>query len=86
MDIRRLRCFIPVGGEAKRLKPLTYDIAKPCVRFLNRPLIEFAMATLAEQGVRNFIFGERGYTNYTNLFDQYGEGIGFSAKYRIEPR
>jgi NDP-sugar pyrophosphorylase family protein len=86
MDIRRLRCFIPVGGEAKRLKPLTHDIAKPCVRFLNRPLIEFAMATLAEQGVRNFIFGERGYTNYTNLFDQYGEGIGFSAKYRIEPR
>jgi NDP-sugar pyrophosphorylase family protein len=86
MDIRRLRCFIPVGGEAKRLKPLTHDIAKPCVRFLNRPLIEFAMATLAEQGIRNFIFGERGYTNYTNLFDQYGEGIGFSAKYRIEPR
>jgi len=86
MDIRRLRCFIPVGGEAKRLKPLTHDIAKPCVRFLNRPLIEFAMATLAEQGIRNFIFGERGYTNYVNLFDQYGEGIGFSAKYRIDPR
>jgi NDP-sugar pyrophosphorylase family protein len=44
------------------------------------------MATLAEQGVRNFIFGEYGYTNYSNLFDQYGEGVGFSAKYRIEPR
>ena len=86
MDVKRLRCFIPVGGEAKRLKPLTHDIAKPCIRFLNRPLIEFSMATLAEQGIRNFIFGERGYTNYTNLFDQYGEGIGFSAKYRIDPR
>jgi NDP-sugar pyrophosphorylase family protein len=44
------------------------------------------MATLAEQGVRNFIFGEYGYTNYVNLFDQYGEGIGFSAKYNIKPR
>ena len=44
------------------------------------------MATLAEQGVRNFIFGEFGYTNYVNLFDQYGEGIGFSAKYKINPR
>lgn len=86
MDGKRLRCFIPVGGEAKRLKPLTHDIAKPCIRFLNRPLIEFSMATLAEQGIRNFIFGARGYTNYTNLFDQYGEGIGFSAKYKIEPR
>ena len=44
------------------------------------------MAPLAEQGVRDFIFGESGYTNYLNLFDQYGEGVGFSAKYKIEPR
>ena len=86
MNVEKLRCFIPIGGEAKRLRPLTHDISKPCVRFLNRPLIEFSMATLAEQGVRNFIFGEYGYTNYSNLFDQYGEGVGFSAKYRIEPR
>jgi len=86
MNLEKLRCFIPIGGQAKRLRPLTHDISKPCVRFLNRPLIEFSMATLAEQGVRNFIFGECGYTNYSNLFDQYGEGVGFSAKYRIEPR
>jgi len=86
MNVEKLRCFIPVGGQAKRLRPLTHDISKPCIRFLNRPLIEFAMATLAEQGVRNFIFGEYGYTNYSNLFDQYGEGVGFSAKYKIEPR
>ena len=86
MNIEKLRCFIPIGGEARRLRPLTHDISKPCVRFLNRPLIEFSMATLAEQGVRNFIFGEYGYTNYSNLFDQYGEGVGFSAKYKIEPR
>jgi len=86
MNIEKLRCFIPVGGQAKRLRPLTHDISKPCIRFLNRPLIEFAMATLAEQGARNFIFGEYGYTNYSNLFDQYGEGVGFSAKYKIEPR
>ncbi|MEM2056925.1 MAG: NDP-sugar synthase [Thermoproteota archaeon] len=86
MRVQDLVCFIPVGGQAKRLRPLSHDVSKPCVRFLNRPLIEFSMITLAEQGVRNFIFGEMGYTNYANLFDQYGEGIGFSAKYRIEPR
>jgi NDP-sugar pyrophosphorylase family protein len=86
VNLENLRCFIPVGGQARRLRPLTQDISKPCVRFLNRPLIEFSMAPLAEQGVRNFIFGEYGYTNYLNLFDQYGEGVGFSAKYKIEPR
>ncbi len=86
MDPGRIRCFIPVGGQAKRLRPLTNDTSKPCIRFLNRPLIEFSLATLAVQGIKNFIFGEYGYTNYANLFDQYGEGVGFSAKYRIEPR
>ena len=86
MDIEHLRCFIPIGGQAKRLRPLTHDMSKPCIRFLNRPLIEFSMATLAEQGVRNFMFGEYGFTNYSNLFDQFGEGVGFSAKYQIEPR
>ncbi len=86
MDVDKLRCFVPVGGQAKRLRPLTQDVSKPCVRFLNRPLIEFGMATLAEQGIKNFIFGGYGYINYSNLFDQYGEGVGFSAKYRIKPR
>lgn len=86
VDIQSLRCFIPVGGQAKRLRPLTHDVSKPCVRFLNRPLIEFSMVILAEQGVRHFIFGELGYMNYSNLFDQYGEGLGFSSKYGIEPR
>jgi NDP-sugar pyrophosphorylase family protein len=41
---------------------------------------------LAEQGIRDFIFGAFGYTNYTNLFDQYEEGVGVSAKYHITPR
>lgn len=86
MNTSELRCFIPIGGQGKRLRPLTHDVSKPCVRFLNRALIEFSMATLAEQGVRHFIFGECGYTNYSNLFDQYGEGVGFSAKYGITPR
>jgi NDP-sugar pyrophosphorylase family protein len=86
MEPGKIRCFIPVGGQAKRMRPLTHDTAKPCVRLLNRPLIEFSLATLAKQGVKNFIFGEYGYTNYSNLFDQYAEGVGFSAKYLIQPR
>lgn len=75
-----------MGGQGTRLRPLTHDISKPCIRFLNRPLIEFSIAELADQGIRNIIFGEHGYMNYFNLFDQYGEGIGVSAKYGITPR
>jgi NDP-sugar pyrophosphorylase family protein len=85
-QIEKISCFIPVGGHGNRLRPLTHNVSKPCIRFLNRPLIEFSIAELAKKGVRNFIFGEFGYTNYVNLFDQYGEGVGVSAKYKINPR
>jgi NDP-sugar pyrophosphorylase family protein len=78
--------IIPVGGEAKRLRPLTTDSSKAVVRIFNRPLVEFALSELARQGVREFIFGAKGYVNYRNLFDYYREGIGFSHLYRIKPR
>lgn len=81
-----LRVIFPVGGEAKRLLPLTASVSKACVRLLNRPIIEFSMESLSRQGVRNFIFGVRGYLNYKSLFDYFREGIGFSAYYGIEPR
>jgi len=81
-----LRVVIPVGGIAKRLLPLTAEVSKACIRLLNRPLIEISLLTLASQGVRNFIFGVKGYTNYKSLHDHFESGVGFSAKYDIKPR
>jgi NDP-sugar pyrophosphorylase family protein len=86
LKVDEIRVFIPVGGIGTRLLPLTYNVSKPCIRLLNRPILEFGLSTLAEQGVRNFIFGANGKANFTNLFDQYGEGVGFSAKYGIKSR
>ncbi len=82
----RLRVIIPVGGEATRLKPLTAETSKACLRLLNRLLIEFSLFSLARQGIRNFVFGVKGYTNYTDLYDYFKSGHGFSALYRIAPR
>ncbi len=82
----RLRVIIPVGGKATRLLPLTAETSKACLRLLNRPLAEFALLSLASQGIRNFIFGVKGYTNYRDLYDYFESGIGFSARYNIKPR
>ncbi len=81
-----LRVIIPVGGEATRLRPLTAETSKACLRLLNRLLIEFSLISLARQGVRNFIFGVKGYTNYRDLYDYFKSGHGFSALYSINPR
>jgi len=82
----RLRVIIPVGGKAKRLLPLTAETSKACLRILNRPLIEFSLLSLARQGIKNFIFGVKGYTNYRDLHDYFESGYGFSAIYNIKPR
>ena len=78
--------IIPVGGKAKRLLPLTAETSKACIRLLNRPLIDFSLLPLARQGIRNFIFGVKGYTNYRDLHDYFESGYGFSARYGITPR
>lgn len=66
--------------------PLTAETSKACIRLLNRPLIEFSLLPLARQGIKNFIFGVKGYTNYRDLHDYFESGYGFSARYNIEPR
>jgi len=85
-ESERLRVIIPVGGKATRLLPLTAETSKACIRLLNRPLIEFSLLPLARQGIKNFIFGVKGYTNYRDLHDYFESGYGFSARYNIEPR
>ncbi|MGD8565132.1 MAG: NDP-sugar synthase [Candidatus Bathyarchaeota archaeon] len=82
----RLRVIIPVGGKAKRLRPLTAETSKACLRLLNRLLIEFSLLSLARQGIRNFIFGVKGYTNYRDLHDYFKEGLGVSTRYNLTPR
>ncbi|MBS7634541.1 NDP-sugar synthase [Candidatus Bathyarchaeota archaeon] len=66
--------------------PLTAEVSKACIRLVNLPLIEISLLTLARQGVKNFIFGVKGYTNYKSLHDHFESGIGFSSKYGISPR
>ena len=84
--LERLRVIIPVGGKATRLLPLTAETSKACIRLLNRPLIDFSLLPLARQGIKNFIFGVKGYTNYRDLHDYFESGYGFSARYGIQPR
>jgi NDP-sugar pyrophosphorylase family protein len=82
----RIRVIIPVGGKATRLLPLTAETSKAALRLINRPLVEFSLLSLARQGIRNIIFGVKGYTNYRDLYDYFESGYGFSVRYNIKPR
>jgi len=68
------KAIIPLGGLGTRLYPLTVDTSKAMVRFLNRPLIEHTLVSLASQGVKEFYIGVSGYYNYTQIYDYLGGG------------
>ncbi|MGC8582535.1 MAG: sugar phosphate nucleotidyltransferase [Thermoproteus sp.] len=77
---------IPIGGEAVRLRPLTVETSKAMVRILNRPLIEFTIVGLARQGVEEIIMGVRGYYNYKDVYDYFGEGYWLEREYGVRVR
>jgi len=74
---------IPLGGLGTRLYPLTVETSKAMIRFLNRPLIEFIIYRLVQQGIREIYLGVSGYINYRNIYDYLGEGYRLSAKYGL---
>ncbi len=79
----RVVVHIPIGGVAKRLRPLTEEISKPCIPFMNRTLLEIPMVDLAREGVKRFLFGVKGYINYKSLYESFGNGKKFSGKYDL---
>lgn len=80
--------IIPTGGEGKRLKPFTKDRSKAVVPlFNNAPITEINILNLARDlGLRDFIFGVKGYQNYLDLYSYYQGGFGWSSKMGIEPQ
>lgn len=68
------KAIIPIGGLGTRLYPLTVDTSKAMIRFLNRPLIEHTLVSLASQGIKEFYIGVSGYYNYTQIHDYLGGG------------
>lgn len=48
--------IILAGGKGERLKPLTDKVPKPMVDVLGRPLVEYQVLWLKDQGIKHIIF------------------------------
>ncbi|MCS7137722.1 MAG: NDP-sugar synthase [Candidatus Caldarchaeum sp.] len=79
------KAVIPLGGLGTRLYPLTVDTSKAMVRFLNRPLIEWMVASLARQGVREVYLAVSGFNNYIPLIDYMGGGERIAFTLSLPP-
>src|SRR6266545_1581173 len=50
-----MRAMVMAAGLGTRLRPLTYDVPKPLVSVVNRPIMEHVLELLSKHGFREVI-------------------------------
>ncbi len=82
MKVRQ--AFVLAGGKGERLRPLTHSIPKPLVKVNGKPILEYSVELLAENGVEEIILSI-GYM-HEKIEEFFGSGKKFGAgiKYAVE--
>lgn len=70
--------IILAGGKGERLRPLTDKIPKPMIDVLGRPLVEYQVLLLVDQGVEHIVFS-CGYKREV-LQEYFGDGSKWGIK------
>jgi mannose-1-phosphate guanylyltransferase len=80
-----MQAVILVGGEGKRLRPLTSTVPKPVVPLVDRPFISFMLEWLRQHGVDDVIMS-CGFlaTSVRNVLGD-GSGLGIRLRFVEEP-
>jgi NDP-sugar pyrophosphorylase family protein len=79
-----LQAVVLVGGEGTRLRPLTFETAKPMVPIMNVPFLERTLRRLKAAGIDDVIL-PAGYLPAT-ISSYFGDGsrLGLTIRYVIE--
>jgi NDP-sugar pyrophosphorylase family protein len=78
------QAFVLAGGRGERLRPLTDDLPKPLVNVCGKPILEYNIELLVQNGVKEIILAT-GYL-HGKIEDYFGSGEQFNAKiiYSVE--
>lgn len=77
--------ILMVGGEGKRLRPLTEDIPKPMLLVGGKPILETILEGLSEQGFHKFFLSVRYKAHAIRAHFGNGEKWGVDIQYLEEP-
>jgi mannose-1-phosphate guanylyltransferase len=80
-----MQAVILVGGEGKRLRPLTSTVPKPVVPLVDRPFISFMLEWLRQHGIDDVVMS-CGFlaTSVRNVLGD-GSGLGIRLRFVEEP-
>jgi mannose-1-phosphate guanylyltransferase len=80
-----MQAVILVGGEGRRLRPLTDTRPKPMMPLVDRPMVAHQLDHLRRHGIRDVVFscGYRPDALETHFGD--GSGVGMRLRYVVDP-
>jgi mannose-1-phosphate guanylyltransferase len=79
-----MKAIILVGGGGTRLKPLTHSTPKALVPVLNRPLLEYLLVHLRDQGIAEVILATSVENRVIETHFGSGEPLGIAISYAYE--
>ncbi|MEM2914191.1 MAG: nucleotidyltransferase family protein, partial [Candidatus Bathyarchaeia archaeon] len=83
MNTKLDTAVVLAGGAGTRLQPLTNSIPKGMIKIYGKPLLEWIVEWLVDNGVTNIVFGVAHLKD--KIIDYFGEGSKFNAniKYSV---
>lgn len=83
-----MKAMILAAGKGTRLQPLTYELPKPMIPVLGKPVMEYLVEQLATHNFRNIMVNvshlPESIENYFGDGRRWGVNIGYSFEGRIE--
>jgi mannose-1-phosphate guanylyltransferase len=79
-----MKAVILVGGEATRLRPLTYNIPKAMVPILNTPFLEHVIRYLSSHQIKDIIIAQSQFSQPIKNYFRNGSHFGVKLNYSIE--
>lgn len=79
-----MRAVLMAGGSGTRLRPLTYDLPKPMVPILNRPIAEHIINLLRKAGIREIIATLHYFPDVMRDYFQNGQEFDVEITYAVE--
>ncbi len=79
-----MKAFVMAAGAGTRLRPLTYEIPKPMVPVLNKPVLEHVLENLKKHGINEVILNLHHCPGTVKEHFQNGSSLGINIKYSFE--
>ncbi|MFH1957280.1 MAG: NDP-sugar synthase [bacterium] len=76
--------MVLAAGRGTRLQPLTYQIPKPMLPIVNRPVLEHSILNLKNQGFSHFLCNLHSHAGQIRRYFGDGKKIGVNISYSVE--